>query len=222
MSSMDSNKRLSVNSGGQGGFAALRHFVRPPAPFERCELCSAELSGEHQHLLNPSDRNIVCACDPCAILFSGQAGAKYRRIPRNARLLQEFLMRDEEWESLMIPINLAFFFHSSQAGRMMAIYPSPAGATESLLHLESWGEIARQNPGLEQMKPDVEALLINRVGDHREYYLAPIDRCYRLVGLIRTHWHGLSGGAEVWKQIDSFFSELKPVSYRHRSTTCLT
>ena len=36
------------------------------------------------------------------------------------------------------------------------------------------------------MEPDVEALLINRVGPAREYFLAPIDECYRLVGLIRT------------------------------------
>ena len=55
----------------------------------------------------------------------------------------------------------------------------------------------------------MEALLINRVGPAREYFLAPIDECYRLVGLIRLHWRGLSGGAEVWKEIQSFFTGLK-------------
>ncbi|HEX8896401.1 MAG TPA: DUF5947 family protein, partial [Terriglobales bacterium] len=42
-----------------------------------------------------------------------------------------------------------------------------------------------------------------------EYYIAPIDACYRLVGLIRLHWHGLSGGEEVWREIDNFFAELR-------------
>ena len=36
------------------------------------------------------------------------------------------------------------------------------------------------------MQPDVEALLVNRVGGRRLYYLAPIDVCFELVGLMRT------------------------------------
>jgi hypothetical protein len=59
------------------------------------------------------------------------------------------------------------------------------------------------------MEPDVEALLVNRVRETREYYLVPIDACYKLVGLIRAHWRGLSGGAEVWHEIKHFFDELK-------------
>ena len=60
-----------------------------------------------------------------------------------------------------------------------------------------------------QLQPDVEALLVNRVGGTREYLLVPIDECYKLVGLIRTHWRGLSGGAEVWREIGAFFAALK-------------
>jgi hypothetical protein len=37
----------------------------------------------------------------------------------------------------------------------------------------------------------------------------PIDACYKLVGLIRLHWRGLSGGAEVWKEIAKFFQSIK-------------
>jgi hypothetical protein len=64
------------------------------------------------------------------------------------------------------------------------------------------------------MEPDVEALLVNRVGSARgytsaEYYLVPVDECYKLVGLIRAHWRGLSGGAEVWEEIAVFFNGLK-------------
>jgi hypothetical protein len=92
---------------------------------------------------------------------------------------------------------------------MVALYPSPAGPTESLLTLDTWEEIVRANPILEQMEPDVEALLVNRVGPIREHFLAPIDECYKLVGLIRIHWRGLSGGTEVWREINSFFDQLK-------------
>jgi hypothetical protein len=67
---------------------------------------------------------------------------------------------------------------------------------------------------LATMEPDVEALLANRVGYARgsgpaEYYLAPADQCFRLVGIIRAGWKGLSGGTEVWKDIAQFFATLK-------------
>ncbi len=199
-----------MGSSVENAFAALRKFTRRRrTPAEQCELCSAEVSHEHAHLLEPVTRQILCACEPCAILFDGQAEGRYRRIPRQAVLLSGFEIPDAQWESLMIPINLAFFYRDAASGKMVAMYPSPAGATESLLSLESWGDIAAQSPALQAIKPDVEALLINRVGPAREYFLAPIDECYRLVGLIRLHWRGLSGGAEVWKEIQGFFTALK-------------
>ena len=96
----------------------------------------------------------------------------------------------------------------------MAFYPSPAGAVESLLPLETWNEIEHDNPVLKEMQPDVQALLVNRVGHSRgfaapDYCILPIDECYKLVGLIRTHWRGLSGGAEVWQEIATFIAGLK-------------
>jgi hypothetical protein len=45
--------------------------------------------------------------------------------------------------------------------------------------------------------------------DEAEYYIAPIDECYRLVGIVRAGWRGLSGGTEVWKEIKTFFEALK-------------
>ena len=94
----------------------------------------------HSHLLEPAKRQILCACEACSLLFCGQRGANYLRIPRRIRLLSTFQMTDMEWEALMIPINLAFFYFDSASARMVAMYPSPAGATESLLTLEAWDE----------------------------------------------------------------------------------
>lgn len=192
--------------------AFLRQFSRRRAsmePEERCELCSVPLAAAHQHLLDPRTRQISCACDGCVILFCGQQGAHFLRIPRCIRRLVDFRMSDLEWESLMIPINLAFFYRDSIASRVIAMYPSPAGATESLLSLESWEEIMQQNRALQRLEPDVEAFLVHRIGVSPQYFIVPIDECYRLVGLIRMHWRGLSGGAEVWKQIQQFFDQLK-------------
>jgi len=194
----------------ESAFAVLRRFVRQRAAVvERCELCSAELPGEHEHLVDLSTRKLTCACQACAILFSGKANPKYRRVPRRLRYLTDFQLTDAQWESLLIPISMAFFFNSSAAGKVIALYPSPAGATESLLDFESWDEIRRVNPVLDEMEPDTEALLVNRVRGASEYYLLPIDECYKLVGLIRTHWHGLSGGTQMWEAIEVFFTELK-------------
>lgn len=191
-------------------FATLRQFARSRRVAERCELCSQELAREHPHLVEVATRQIVCACDACATLFDAMAGGgKYRRASRRTQLLADFHMTDGEWDSLMIPINMAFFFRSSVESRVVALYPSPAGAVESLLPLEAWNAIVGRNAILEQMRSDIEALLVNRVGPNREYYIAPMDECYRLVGLIRANWKGLSGGNEVWVEIGQFFTALK-------------
>jgi hypothetical protein len=197
------------NSQAQTTIAALRRFVRPKANLERCDMCSAGLTVEHSHLLEPTKRQLVCACEACALLFSGGAGTKYRRVPRRVRFLKDFQLSDPQWDGLMIPIQLAFFFHSTPAAKVIAMYPSPAGATESLLALEAWDEVVGENAVLKSMESDVEALLVNRVGDKKEYYIAPIDSCYELVGLIRSRWHGFSGGQEVWQAIEDFFTKLK-------------
>jgi Family of unknown function (DUF5947) len=194
-------------------FEQLRQFVRRKRANEICELCSQELAVEHSHLLEIANRKLLCACEGCALLFSSQVNARYRRVPRQIRKLVGFQISDDDWDSLLIPINIAFFSQSSLSGKVAALYPSPAGATESLLPEDGWHNIVSKNPVLSEMDQDVEALLVNRLlysqgKGEADYFIAPMDECFRLTGLIRMHWKGLSGGTEVWQEIHNFFLQL--------------
>ncbi len=197
------------------GLAVLKRFARPLNATERCELCGATLGGEHQHLVQPARHKLMCACDACAILFSYQGNTTYKRVPRRVVDIDPFVLSDAQWDALGIPIGLAFFFRGSPDGKVTAYYPSPAGATESLLPMEPWADIVAANPRITEMEPDVEALLVNRIAQTRvagpgtgHGYLVPIDACYGLVGLIRTHWRGFGGGGELWEHVDRFFTAL--------------
>jgi Family of unknown function (DUF5947) len=119
-------------------FANLRRLGRAQRPnVEKCELCSAELAAQHQHLLDTKTRGILCSCDACAILFPLQQGQSYRRIPRSARFLSGFAMSDAQWQMLNIPIDLAFFLpHGSSA------------ATCSVLSQRGWRRRIAAQPGV--------------------------------------------------------------------------
>jgi len=202
-------------------FSALRRFASEEsenatkasaeAAQEYCDLCGEPIPSEHRHLLEVPTREIMCSCRACSILFYEEAASegRYRLVPDRRLFLEDFEMSDVQWESFRIPVDMAFFFYSTPAERVAAFYPSPMGPTESLLKLSAWEELERYNPVLEGMQRDVEALLVNRVRGAREHFLVPIDECYSLVGLIRMHWRGLSGGREVWDKIDKFFEELR-------------
>ncbi len=177
---------------------------------EHCELCNAPIPSAHRHLLELSSRELMCACRSCSLLFDrgGAGNGRYKLVPERRLRLEDFAMSELAWEELRIPVDMAFFFHSSAEDRVLAYYPSPMGPTESQLELSSWQELERSNPILVEMEPDVEALLVNRVGGARRHWLVPLDECYSLVGAIRTRWRGLTGGSEVWREIDRFFEEL--------------
>jgi hypothetical protein len=180
------------------------------ARLERCELCGEPIPASHRHLLDLSSRELLCACRACTVLFDRrEAGVGHYRLVGERRLrLEGFVLDEAAWAALAIPVELAFFFRDEAAGRVQAFYPSPAGATESLLDLVAWERLERANPVLATLEPDVEALLVQRARGARRYFVVPIDDAFRLVGVIRTHWRGLSGGREVWERVDAFFAAL--------------
>ncbi|MGH9179782.1 MAG: DUF5947 family protein [Acidimicrobiales bacterium] len=199
--------------------------ARPkPRPGERCELCTAELAEEHPHLVRLDTRSLLCACRPCYLLFTaeGSGGGRYRAVPGRYLALAGFALSGPAWDDLQIPVGVAFFFHNSEEGRVVAFYPSPAGATESLLKLDAWEHLVAANPSIPAMEPDVEALLI-RIGGAGpgglagapggarapECFVVPIDACYELVGQIRLVWRGFDGGQEARATIDEFFDRIR-------------
>ena len=203
---------------GKGAFATLRGLARPRATAEQCEFCSLALPPGHRHVLEVASRKIICSCDGCALRFESVIG-RYKLIPRDTWRLPEFKMTDAQWDALGLPIQLAFFVHNSSAGKVLGFYPSPAGVTESLLPLSIWEELVSENCSLRQMEADVQALLVNRLNGGREYFLAALDVCFELAGLIRMHWRGFSGGDKVWTELESFFSRVREASsiYRPRA-----
>lgn len=213
---------MSDSARAAGVFRELRRYVRPREQAdaaERCELCGAGIGERHHHLLQLSTPKIVCGCEACAILFSDAAAGGYRRIPTDIRALADFAMDDAQWEELAIPIGMAFFCRSGSAAEPTAFYPSPGGATQASVGAEAWRRIAEQNPRVRKMANDVEALLVNRLSDPHEYFIVPIDECYRLVGLMRTKWRGFSGGQDVWEAITGFFASIRNRAAREGATS---
>ncbi len=187
----------------------------PPAPgappvladTEACDLCGLGLAEDHRHLLHLAERRIVCACEACWAMRSGEGD--YRPTGNRTVWLTGLEVPDDLWASFQIPIGLAFFMESTVTGCIVAMYPSPGGATESELHFESWNRMCELNPVLQSLEPDIEGLITNRLSDPPIHVIAPIDRCYELTGTIKAAWEGISGGPEVPAAVDRFFERLR-------------
>lgn len=199
---------LAPRPGGE----ALIQIVRPSARHasgaeapreERCELCAAALPEDHGHLVDVETRRLLCACAPCSTV-----GGKYRQVPSRYLHGRSMTITPAEWDGLGIPVGLVFFIIDSHRGRTVACYPGPAGATESLLPLDAWPVLAARHPWLQQLAPDVEALLVRRTDDAYRCHVVPIDACYELVGRIRKAWSGLGGDHVVEREIDQFFAAI--------------
>jgi len=189
--------------------AGLGRLARssPVEEAEKCEICGQGISEDHRHLLELGERRILCSCEPCIAMRSGMEN--YCPVGTRFVWLEEFDMPDELWAAFQLPIGLAFFFRSTGVDAVVALYPSPAGATESELHLESWEKLQALNPILDNLEADAEAFVVNRMDDEPQYAIVPIDECYRLVGLIKSTWEGISGGSAIENSVPKFFEYVR-------------
>lgn len=185
-----------------------------PPPGERCEMCAVPVAEEHQHVVDLTSRSLMCTCRSCYLLFTDQqAEMRYRAVPDRYLAFPDFRLSRSDWEDLQIPVGLAFLFENTVQQRVVAFYPSPAGATESELPLSTWQRVLDANPGLDTVLPDVEALLVRGGLDPDDAdgftcHVVPIDACYELVGRMRLTWRGFDGGQEAREALDDFFAKV--------------
>ncbi len=187
----------------------LQKFLeKPQAPAgEVCEFCGVPVVDGHSHVADLEHRAILCACRGCYLLFTtdGAGGGRLRAIP-DRYLRIDSPLTSAQWDSLQIPVGLAFFFYNSAEARPVGFYPSPAGATECLLPLSTWEEVVSARPVLATLQADVEALLVYQ---REQGFLVPLDVCYELVGIIRIGWRGFHGGEAVHRDIAAFFERVR-------------
>lgn len=207
---------MSTPTAPNDAVRVLRRVLQPrdrqPAR-EVCDMCGEPLGSAHNHVANLGEHRLLCTCRACYLLFTpdGAGGQRLRAVPERYREVPDFAFTEAQWDALALPVDLVFLFEQSDGERrsVAAYYPSPAGATESQLDLDAWADIVAAHPLLQDVEPDVEAVLVRRQEDGSFACLVvPIDACYELVGLVRQNWSGLRGGDEVWRRIDAFFDGL--------------
>ena len=179
---------------------------------ERCDMCAVPIADAHRHVVNVSERHLMCVCRGCYLLFTDDtAELRFRAVPDRYLSFPNFTLAPGRWDELEIPVGLAFVFRNSALDRTIAFYPGPAGATESELPLAAWDDVLAANPALTHLSADTEALLL-RVPEHggeAECFLVPIDACYQLVGELRRLWRGFDGGQDARRAIDTFFDTVR-------------
>jgi hypothetical protein len=192
-----------VGAGALG--RAIRRRTAAADTVERCDLCAVAVPERHRHVLDLHRGELECVCQGCALLFEREAAGRghYRLVPRDRLRLPEFAPAE-----LGVPVGLAFFVVGVD-GAVVAHYPSPVGATEWDVDADAWLGARERCPALRDLQPGVQAFLVNTARGAREHWIVPIDDCFRLVGLIRTHWQGITGGRDVWVEIGRFFDGLE-------------
>ncbi len=206
---------------GLSRFVGAPAQVQPPAApaqpevqqagVEKCELCATFIPEAHGHLADLESSSLMCACRACYLLFTQpQAGrGRYRAVPDRYLADPRDRVTVSEWDTLDIPVGLAFFLRDSASSQVTGFYPSPAGATECQLDLTAWQRLAAGHPLLDEAEADVEAVLIARSESAIECFIVPVDACYELAGRMRLHWRGFDGGSEARASIAAFLDRVR-------------
>src|SRR5919201_4740348 len=108
--------------------AALRRFASSDVDVARCDLCAGAIGPDHEHLLDPTTRQLQCACLVCGRILGTSATASWKLVRRRVERLPACDIPDETWAELRLPIDLAFFVRTGND--VVARYPSPAGLVE--------------------------------------------------------------------------------------------
>jgi len=159
----------------------LYRASRRGAEGDRCDLCAEPLASDHEHLFAPRERALACVCAGCALIQI----ARYRRVPK--RFTPVAIDSRALLAMLGVPVGVAAIL-VHEDGRKVVTYPGPAGLVEAALD----EELADMPP----LEPEVEALVCSSLAGGGAW-IAGIDIVFELIGELRRHWRGLTGGAEA-------------------------
>jgi hypothetical protein len=190
----------------------LRRFLAAAPPrAERCELCGEPLADEHRHLVDVERRALACACPPCALLLDrdGAGHGRFKAVPQRYLTDSRAGLGDALWAALGIPVGIAFLLRHAATDRLLAVYPGPAGPTESDPGPDGWQTLTEATGLAELLRPDTEALLLVRTDGDRLCALVPVDAAYALVGRLRQHWHGIDGGPQARARLAEFLADIR-------------
>lgn len=186
-------------------FAKLKTFARQAGAAEQCSACGCALPPDHDHAFEVATQKISCLCASCHSALTRNE-RKYRAIPEGVHRVNDVSWATKTWEHLGLPIHIVFIVRRETTYR--AFFPSPAGQVETQLGTHNWADLSARNPDALTLKPDVEALLLSRLSGQSLCLKVPIDVCFALTGLLRRHWKGMHGGAQVWREISQFLNHL--------------
>ena len=196
-----------VTESGAATFAPAATATRRPCPSRRpgsAARCAPSRSAtSHGHVVEPRAAARSCAPAGPATCCSPTRRRGRRPLPRRARPLPArpgVRARRGRWDALQIPVRRRLLLPQLRRSTgWWRFYPSPAGATESLLPLDAWDEVVAANPAWPTSSPTSRRCWCGAAGEGFECFLVPIDACYELVGLVRLHWKGFDGGEEAWR-----------------------
>ena len=195
------------------GIAALRRFVQSQ-PVGRCELCAVAIAESHLHLLEPANGRLLCACLACAHSAGARPQGRFGWFPAGSRRCPSSASAKANGMRSACRSTWPGCFTAPQPGGRLRSTPVRPARRNRWWPPDAWAALVARNPVLSDLESDVEGLLVNRISGRRGYYRVPIDRCYELVGLIRTQWRGWSGGDAAWHAIDEYFTRLAPTKDR--------
>jgi Family of unknown function (DUF5947) len=176
-----------------------------------CEMCSAPMPHEHEHLLRAGAVGVLCVCRACRLLLSpdGAGRGKYRALPDRFVRGASLSLDDRQWIRLGVPVRVVFFVLDSARGRLAGFYPSPGGVVEASISDEALEDLARTH-ACSLLASDVEAWLVDgRDRARPSGFIVPIHATFELVARLRTSWEGPSGGDRAKDELSAFFTSLE-------------
>ena len=138
----------SFAPGNDAGPLAVLHRIRlpsPPPPWASAARCAPVDPLRATHVVDVGQRTLVCACRPATSCSPPRRrGGRYRAVPERYLPVTDFALTPAQWDSLQIPVAVAFFFATRVGhGRLL---PEPGRRHRVPAAASAWAEVEVANP----------------------------------------------------------------------------